>query len=76
MAAFAIAAISDFLSAWMEIVLPLQLRRAETNLALFSTVTVFGTALDVTLAELAIEAFYPADDQTAATLSTHHQARH
>jgi transcriptional regulator with XRE-family HTH domain len=59
-----------------EIVLPLQLRRAETNLALFSTVTVFGTALDVTLAELAIEAFYPADDQTAATLSTHHKPRH
>lgn len=52
-----------------EIVLPLHVRRAETELALFNTVTVFGTALDITLSELAIEAFYPADDQTAATLS-------
>jgi transcriptional regulator with XRE-family HTH domain len=53
-----------------EIVLPLRLRRGETELALFSTVTVFGTALDVTLAELAIEAFYPADDETSETLLT------
>ena len=30
-------------------------------LALFSTTTIFGTPIDVTLAELAIEAFYPAD---------------
>jgi transcriptional regulator with XRE-family HTH domain len=51
-----------------EIVLPLQLRSGDQELALFSTVTVFGTALDVTLAELAIEAFYPADDATARSL--------
>jgi len=51
-----------------EILLPLQLRLGGTQLALFSTVTVFGTALDVTLAELAIEAFYPADDTTARAL--------
>ena len=30
--------------------------------------TVFGTALDVTLDELAIEAFYPADAETAGAL--------
>ena len=53
-----------------EILLPLQLRVGETELALVSTVSVFGTALDVTLAELAIEAFYPADDATARALLT------
>jgi hypothetical protein len=37
-------------------------------LSLFSTTTVFGTPLDVTVAELAIESFYPADDITAAAL--------
>ena len=52
-----------------EIVLPLQLRRAGGDLSLFSTVTVFGTALDVTLSELTVEAFYPANGQTAALLS-------
>jgi transcriptional regulator with XRE-family HTH domain len=51
-----------------EILLPLQLRLANADLALFSTVTVFGTALDITLAELAIEAFYPANRDTARKL--------
>ena len=34
-------------------------------LSLFSTTTVFGSPLDVTVAELAIESFYPADASTA-----------
>ena len=34
----------------------------ETLLSLFSTVATFGTALDVTLEELSIEAFFPADE--------------
>jgi transcriptional regulator with XRE-family HTH domain len=38
------------------------------ELALFSTVATFGTALDVTLAELSIESFFPADEATAAAL--------
>lgn len=54
-----------------EIVLPLQLRHGETELALLGTVTVFGTALDITLAELAVEAFYPANSETARTLAVH-----
>lgn len=37
-------------------------------LNLFSTTTVFGTAVDVTLSELAIEAFFPADADTAERL--------
>ncbi|HEY2770969.1 MAG TPA: hypothetical protein VGI87_10385 [Solirubrobacteraceae bacterium] len=38
------------------------------ELAFFSTVTTFGTAFDVTLSELSIEAFFPADERTAETL--------
>jgi transcriptional regulator with XRE-family HTH domain len=52
-----------------EIVLPVQLRAPGGRLSFFSTVTTFGTAADVTLAELTIEAFYPADDDTAAALA-------
>ena len=38
------------------------------DLAFFSTVATFGTARDVTLAELSIESFFPADAATAAVL--------
>jgi transcriptional regulator with XRE-family HTH domain len=48
------------------IVVPLQLRIAAGELALFSTTLVFGSPLDVTLSELAIESFFPADAATAA----------
>jgi MmyB-like transcription regulator ligand binding domain len=44
--------------------IPLQLG----ELSFFSTIARFGTALDVTVAELAIESFFPADDHTAAAL--------
>ena len=47
------------------IVVPLQLRIGALELALFSTTLVFGTPLDVTLCELAIESFFPADAATA-----------
>ena len=52
-----------------EIVLPLQLRHGAGRLSFFSTLTTFGTAADVTLAELAVEAFYPADAATARELA-------
>jgi transcriptional regulator with XRE-family HTH domain len=51
-----------------EIVLPLRLRAGERELAFFSTISTFGTAVEITLAELAIEAFYPANAATAAYL--------
>jgi hypothetical protein len=35
---------------------------------LFSTIATFGTATDITIAELAIESFFPADAETAAVL--------
>jgi transcriptional regulator with XRE-family HTH domain len=41
----------------------------DVELTMFSTVTTFGTARDVTLAELAIESFFPADSETAAALA-------
>jgi len=48
---------------------PVRVRRTDgAELRLFSTVATFGTALDVTLAELAIESFFPADEGTAALL--------
>jgi hypothetical protein len=38
------------------------------ELSFLSTTTVFGAPLDVTVAELAIESFYPADERTAAAV--------
>jgi transcriptional regulator with XRE-family HTH domain len=44
---------------------PLRLRLPNKEvLSLFSTVATFGTPLDITLEELSIEAFFPADDDT------------
>ena len=37
-------------------------------MSLIGTVTVFGTPIDVTVAELALECFYPADPETAEIL--------
>jgi transcriptional regulator with XRE-family HTH domain len=51
-----------------EIVLPLRLREGDGELAFFGTVSTFGTAMDITLAELSIEAFYPANARTATRL--------
>ncbi len=51
------------------IAVPLQLETAQGRLSLISTTTVFGTPTEVTLSELAIEAFYPADDVTAERLT-------
>jgi transcriptional regulator with XRE-family HTH domain len=50
------------------ILVPMRLRVQDATLSLFSTTTVFGTPRDVTLSELAIESFYPADAPTAAFL--------
>jgi transcriptional regulator with XRE-family HTH domain len=50
------------------VVTPLRLRSSWGVLALFSTITIFGTPVDITLSEIAIEAFFPADEATAETL--------
>jgi hypothetical protein len=51
------------------LVVPLVLRVGDHDLSLISTTTVFGTTREVTLSEVAIEAFYPADDATRALLA-------
>jgi transcriptional regulator with XRE-family HTH domain len=51
------------------VVVPLHLRTHGGVLSFLSTVTVFGTAVDITLSELSLEAFYPADEATAAALT-------
>ncbi len=50
------------------VAVPLRIRHEGKELAFISTVATFGTPLDVTVAELAIESFFPADAQTAALL--------
>ncbi len=51
-----------------EIMVELRLTSDEGELAFFSTVTTFGTAVDITVSELSIEAFFPADGRTAELL--------
>lgn len=50
------------------IAVPLRLKAGGNVLSFISTITVFGTPLDVTLSELAVESFFPADEATAAYL--------
>jgi transcriptional regulator with XRE-family HTH domain len=51
-----------------EIAIPLRFRTEDGELRFFGTIATFGTAIDITLSELAIEAFFPADAQTADAL--------
>lgn len=48
---------------------PLRLRCSSGELRLITTLTSFATAVDVTLAEIHLEAFLPADEQTARILA-------
>ena len=50
------------------VLIPLQFRTEQGVLSLISTTTVFGTPTDVTLAELALETFFPADAASAEYL--------
>ncbi len=51
-----------------DLVMALHLRLPGYELRLFTTVASFGTPLDATVSELAIETFFPADDVTKAAL--------
>jgi transcriptional regulator with XRE-family HTH domain len=53
---------------------PLRLASDDGELQLLTTLTHFGTAVDVTVAELRLEAFLPADQATAAILTNLGQA--
>ena len=50
------------------VVIPLQLVTEAGVLSFLSTTTVFGTPVDVTLSEIALESFFPADRATADAL--------
>jgi transcriptional regulator with XRE-family HTH domain len=50
------------------IAMPFRLRTPAGQLNLISTTTIFGTPVDVTLQELALETFFPADAATAQAL--------
>jgi transcriptional regulator with XRE-family HTH domain len=56
-------------------VVPLRLRTDEGVLSFLYTTTLFGSPLDVTISELAIESFFPADRSTAHALQRAHEAR-
>jgi hypothetical protein len=47
------------------VLVPLKIRTSLGVLSFMSTTTVFGTPVDVTLSELAIELFFPTDQATA-----------
>ena len=51
-----------------DVVVPLRLETDAGELTFFSTVTTFGTPVDITVEELIIESFFPADERTAAAL--------
>ncbi len=51
------------------VAVPLQLHSDHGLLSFISTITIFGTPVDVTLQELAVESFFPADDTTACVLT-------
>jgi hypothetical protein len=50
------------------VAVPLQFDTVHGVLSFIGTTTVFGTPVDITLAELALETFFPADSRTAEVL--------
>jgi transcriptional regulator with XRE-family HTH domain len=50
------------------LLVPVRLAAGDIELSLFTTLTTFGTPRDVTLDELAVELFFPADERTDAAL--------
>ncbi|WP_334161353.1 helix-turn-helix domain-containing protein [Phenylobacterium sp.] len=56
------------------VAIPFQVMLGDRMLSFFSTTTVFGTAVDITLSELTLETFFPADAGTAEALRQAHAA--
>ena len=52
------------------VLMPFEFHTPQGVLRLISTTTVFGSPVDITLQELALETFFPADEDTAARLRT------
>ena len=53
-----------------DIFVALRVEHDGAELSFFSTVASFGTAMDITVAELSIESFFPADDATAEAVAS------
>src|SRR5918999_2372841 len=53
-----------------DLLLPIHIRRDDLELRLFSTIMTLGTPQDVTLQELRIETFFPADSASETTFAT------
>jgi transcriptional regulator with XRE-family HTH domain len=58
-----------------DVVVPLRFRGDHCELSFLSITAVIGTPMDITVEELAIESFYPADEATAAALARSPLAR-
>ena len=52
----------------VEVVVPIEMTYQGERLSLLTMIATFGTPLDVTVSELMIESFYPADEATAELL--------
>jgi transcription regulator MmyB-like protein len=57
-----------------DVVLPMVVRLGGRELRLFSTITTFGTPVDITVDEIAIESYYPADAESVAYFQQCHYA--
>jgi transcriptional regulator with XRE-family HTH domain len=51
-----------------DLLLPVHIKRGDLELKMFSTIMTLGTPQDVTLQELRIETFFPADERSAAVI--------
>jgi transcriptional regulator with XRE-family HTH domain len=49
-----------------DVVIPMIVRIGGREVRLFSTITTFGTPIDITIDEIAIESYYPADAESAS----------
>ena len=54
---------------------PFRIRHGNRTLAFLTTVAAFGTPLDITVSELVIDSFFPADAETAAFLRSRTKRR-
>ena len=61
-------AATDTASPYGDVIVPLRLATDAGVLSFLSTTTIFGTPVDVTLSEIALESFFPADAATANAL--------
>lgn len=68
-AGYAVEANDNAVGTVSSIAVPLVLDTVAGRISFVSTVTIFGTPVDITLSELAIEAFFPADAESAALLA-------